>query len=158
MRSQIEKKVAQREKEKREEQLLKIAQQARETLPGGTMMGVGGAAVVGDEGLREREDLRRDRARDRARDRNLARASHETRSKVQRERERDVTEQLALGAGAGGRGAKGPDALFDQRLFNQSRGMDSGFAGGEDEHYNVYDRPWKPGQFNVGLGAVCLAS
>lgn len=54
-------------------------------------------------------------------------------------RERDVTEQIALGlpqkTGGGG------EAQFDQRLFNQSRGMDAGF--GDEEAYNVYDRPWR---------------
>lgn len=30
---------------------------------------------------------------------------------------------------------------FDQRLFNQNKGMDSGF--GDDEAYNVYDKPWR---------------
>lgn len=27
-----------------------------------------------------------------------------------------------------------------------SQGMDSGFAGGEDEIYNVYDQPWRSGK------------
>jgi len=31
--------------------------------------------------------------------------------------------------------------MFDQRLFNTSKGMDSGF--GDDEAYNVYDKPWR---------------
>lgn len=26
------------------------------------------------------------------------------------------------------------------------QGMDSGFAGGEDEIYNVYDQPWRSGK------------
>ena len=30
---------------------------------------------------------------------------------------------------------------FDQRLFNQNKGMDSGF--GDDDAYNVYDKPWR---------------
>jgi SNW domain-containing protein 1 len=31
--------------------------------------------------------------------------------------------------------------LFDARLFNQTAGMDSGFSGGDDEKYNIYDKP-----------------
>lgn len=41
------------------------------------------------------------------------------------------------------RAGGGDDMQFDQRLFNQSKGMDSGYAGGEDESYNVYDQPWR---------------
>lgn len=33
------------------------------------------------------------------------------------------------------------EAAFDQRLFNTSKGMDSGYA--DDEAYNVYDKPWR---------------
>jgi len=29
--------------------------------------------------------------------------------------------------------------MFDQRLFNQTSGLDSGF--GEDDDYNLYDKP-----------------
>lgn len=54
-------------------------------------------------------------------------------------RERDVTEQIALGLPQNT--ATGGEAQFDQRLFNQSRGMDTGF--GSDEAYNVYDQPWR---------------
>jgi len=35
----------------------------------------------------------------------------------------------------------GGETQFDSRLFNQSRGMDTGF--GDDETYNVYDKPWR---------------
>lgn len=54
-------------------------------------------------------------------------------------RDRDVTEQIALGLPQ--KTAGGGEAQFDQRLFNRSHGMDSGF--GDDEAYNVYDRPWR---------------
>lgn len=44
----------------------------------------------------------------------------------------------------------GGEAQFDQRLFNQSRGMDSGF--GDDEAYSVYDKPWRqPGSLGNAL-------
>ena len=72
-----------------------------------------------DEDLRERDDLRRDRQKERQRERNLARAAPEKRSKLQKERERDISEQIALGmpSTSGNRG----DMQFDQRLFNQSK-------------------------------------
>jgi len=63
------------------------------------------------------------------------------RTKLQRERERDISEQIALGMPAKNTGAG--DAQFDQRLFNTTKGMDSGY--GDDEAYNVYDKPWRGG-------------
>ncbi|KAH0516289.1 SNW domain-containing protein 1 [Microtus ochrogaster] len=38
------------------------------------------------------------------------------------------------------------EVQYDQRLFNQTKGMDSGFASGEDEIYNVYDQAWRGGK------------
>lgn len=88
---------------------------------------------------RDRDDLRAERHRERVRDRNLARAAPDKRSKLQKERERDVSEQIALGMPA--KSTANGDTMFDQRLFNSSKGMDSGF--GDDEGYNVYDKPWR---------------
>lgn len=56
-----------------------------------------------------------------------------------------MTEQIALGLPQ--KTASGGEAQFDQRLFNQQSGMDSGF--GDDESYNVYDRQWR-GKSNLG--------
>ena len=61
-----------------------------------------------------------------------------SRSKFERQRERDISEQIALGMPAR---SSGGETLYDQRLLNQSRGMDSGFA--DDESYTVYDKPWR---------------
>jgi SNW domain-containing protein 1 len=44
---------------------------------------------------------------------------------LERGRERDVSEQIALGIPAKTAGASG-EGLFDSRLFNQSRGLSSG--------------------------------
>ena len=84
--------------------------------------------------------LRQERHKDRARDRNLARAAPDKRSRLQRERERDISEQIALGMPSKNVNVSG-DQAFDQRLFNQSKGMDSGY--GHDDEYNVYDKPWR---------------
>lgn len=61
------------------------------------------------------------------------------RSKLQRDRERDISEQIALGLPA--KTITGGEVQFDQRLMNTTKGMDSGF--GDDEAYNVYDKPWR---------------
>ncbi|EDV46300.1 puff-specific protein Bx42 [Drosophila erecta] len=140
-RAQLEKKLAQKEKEKKEDMLRMMAQRAREERAGlrnpeaaePSGLGAGGAEA------RERNDLRAERQRERQRDRNLQRAAPEKRSKLQRERERDISEQIALGLPA--KSAGNGETLFDQRLFNTTKGMDSGY--GDDEAYNVYDKPWR---------------
>lgn len=127
-RAQLEKKLAQKEKEKKEDMLRQMAQRAREERAGirhpGEMAGGSGSAG-GDPSLipadlRERDEIRAERHRERARDRNLARAAPDKRSKLQRERERDISEQIALGMPA--KSSVGGEAQFDQRLFNTSKG------------------------------------
>ena len=135
MRAQLEKKLAQKEKEKKEEHLRQLAQKAREERAGIRTVG----AAEKDEDVRERDQMRYERHKERARDRNLARAAPDKRTKLQKERERDISEQIALGMPAKNIGAG--ETQFDQRLFNTSRGMDSGY--GDDEGYNVYDKPWR---------------
>ncbi|GFW21333.1 SNW domain-containing protein 1 [Trichonephila clavipes] len=137
MRSQLEKKLAQKEKEKKEEHLRKLAQQAREQRAGiRTQTG-----AEKDDELRERESLRYERHKERQRDRNIARAAPDKRNKLEKQRERDISEQIALGMP----NARPSNELqFDQRLFNSTKGMDSGF--GEDEDYTVYDKPWRSQQ------------
>ncbi len=58
------------------------------------------------------------------------------RNRLERERERDISEQIALGLPA--KTITGGETQFDSRLFNQSKGMDSGFA--DEDSYNVYDK------------------
>ncbi|XP_073987618.1 puff-specific protein Bx42 [Rhodnius prolixus] len=136
MRAQLEKKLAQKEKEKKEEHLRQLAQKAREE-----RAGIRTAPVHDkDDEARERDQLRFERHKDRVRERNIARAAPEKRSKLERERERDISEQIALGLPAKSQTLTG-EAAFDQRLFNTTKGMDSGF--GEEDSYNVYDRPWR---------------
>ncbi|XP_013398400.1 SNW domain-containing protein 1-like [Lingula anatina] len=131
--------MAQKEKEKKEESLRLLAQKAREQRAGIKRVD------DGDDEARERDELRRDRQKDRQRERNLARAAPDKRSKLQRDQDRDVSEKIALGLPNAGRSQ---DAQFDQRLFNQSKGMDSGFN--EDDSYNVYDKPWRGDQDIAG--------
>ncbi|EDW86190.1 uncharacterized protein Dwil_GK16274 [Drosophila willistoni] len=140
-RAQLEKKLAQKEKEKKEDMLRLMAQRAREERAGLRNPEVAGSEPsAGGSDARERNDLRAERQRERQRDRNLQRAAPEKRSKLQRERERDISEQIALGLPTK-TSAGNNETLFDQRLFNTTKGMDSGY--GDDEAYNVYDKPWR---------------
>eukprot|EP00057_Strongylocentrotus_purpuratus_P034407 XP_795058.3 PREDICTED: SNW domain-containing protein 1 isoform X2 [Strongylocentrotus purpuratus] len=139
MRAGMERKVAQREKEKHEEQLRAIAAKAREDRAGIK------SAMDNDDDVRERDKIRDERHRDRQRERNFARAAPDKRSRLEKQRERDVSEKIALGLPNAGAG-RSDDAQFDQRLFNQSKGLNSGFGGGEDESYNVYSEPWRKDQ------------
>lgn len=127
MRAQIERKVAIKEKERKEEQLQQIAKQARETRAGLRRPGVD--AVEDETGQADRDQLRRERARERAHDRNLTRPGGDPKVRSMRDKDRDVSEQIALGM-PNPRANGTTESQFDQRLFNQSRGMDSGFAGG----------------------------
>ncbi|KAG7295262.1 Puff-specific protein Bx42 [Plutella xylostella] len=138
-RAQLERRLAQREKEKKEEHLRMLAQRARDHRAG--IRAPEDDLEPEDENLpaAERDRLRAERHKERQRDRNLARAAPDKRSKLAKDRERDISEQIALGLPA--KAAPGSDAMFDQRLFNNSKGLDSGY--GDDEAYNVYSAPWR---------------
>ncbi|XP_069494013.1 SNW domain-containing protein 1 isoform X1 [Ambystoma mexicanum] len=139
MRAQVERKMAQKEKEKKEEKLRELAQIARER-----RAGIKTHVEKAEDGeAREREEIRQDRRKDRQHDRNISRAAPDKRSKLQRNEDRDISEIIALGQP---NTRPATEVQYDQRLFNQNKGMDSGFAGGEDEVYNVYDQPWRGGK------------
>ncbi|MCE2056256.1 hypothetical protein HAX54_044355 [Datura stramonium] len=57
--------------------------------------------------------------------------------KISRDRNRDVSKKVALGMASTSRG--GEVMMYDQRLFNQDKGMGSGFAT-TDDAYNIYDK------------------
>lgn len=86
----------------------------------------------------KRETLREERRRERERERRSeAKEGHVgKKSKITRDRDRDVSEKIALGMAntTGGTG----EVAYDQRLFNQEKGMESGFAA--DDQYNIYDK------------------
>merc|ERR1712130_868222 len=116
----------------------KMAQKAREER-------AGIKSSSKDDEEKERDELRYERHKERARQRNIERAAPERRSKLERERDRDVSEQIALGLPA--KTVTSGEGLFDARLFNQSKGMDSGFN--DEDFYNAYDKPWRK-ESNVG--------
>ncbi|KAF5832739.1 GAMYB-binding protein [Dunaliella salina] len=89
------------------------------------------------EERRKRDEIREERRRERERERRLeSRDAHPSKkSKLTRDRDRDVSEKVALGMAAVG---KTGEVQYDQRLFNQDAGLSSGF--GADDEYGVYDR------------------
>ena len=60
-------------------------------------------------------------------------------TQLQKEKESAITEKIALGLP--NTGFNTGEIQFDSRLFNSSKGLDTGF--GEDDVYNVYDKPWR---------------
>ncbi|ELW71320.1 SNW domain-containing protein 1 [Tupaia chinensis] len=137
MHAQVERKMAQKEK-KHEEKLREMAQKARER-----RAGIKTHVEKEDGKARERDEIRHDRRKERQHDRNLSRAAPDTRSKLQRNENRDISEVIALGVP---NPRTSNEVQYNQWLFNQSKGMDSGFVGGEDEIYNVYDQAWRGGK------------
>ncbi|RWS30399.1 SNW domain-containing protein 1-like protein, partial [Leptotrombidium deliense] len=133
-RAQYEKQAAKSEKEVKEKNLRELAKKAREERAGIRL-----GDVEEDEEFRERQQIRHERHKDRQRERNIQRAAPEKRSKLERQRERDISEQIALGL-ANPR-ASTSEVQFDQRLFNQSKGVGAGF--GDEDDYAVYDKPWR---------------
>ncbi len=140
-RANLEKKLASKKKEENESKLRELAQKAREERQG--LKGDSRGGKNDDEA--ERDEMRQERHKERARQRNLERAAPERRSKLERNRERDISEQIALGMPA--KTNTTGEALFDARLFNQSAGMNSGFE--DDEAYNVYTEAWRK-DANIG--------
>merc|ERR1711981_670712 len=155
--------MAQREKEKKEQQLRQLAQKAREERGAGITATPSGGAAAASKGpmvsyepgssseeseddeddvtnAKERDEMRKDKKYERRRERNIARAGAGTRAKIQKaDEERDISEQIALGLPSKKGGQK--EVVYDQRLFNQTSGMNSGFDR-EDDTYNVYTERW----------------
>lgn len=84
---------------------------------------------------RERDDVRSERRRERDRELRLAEKNRSARgSKLTRDRDRDVSEKIALGQAA----VKRNEVQYDSRLFNREGGVGSGFRG--DDNTAVYDK------------------
>lgn len=101
------------------------------------------------EARRHRDEIREERRRERERERRLEELNSHggKRSKVTRDRDRDVSERVALGQA--NTGARTAEAMYDQRLFNQDQGLDSGFAN--DDGYNTYSKPLFADRGNANL-------
>jgi len=134
IRQEIVSKAADKEKERKENSLAEMAQKAREE-----RQHVGKPASQTEAAeVKERDQIRYERGKDRERDRRIAAAAPDKRDKLKRNRDRDVSEQIALGLPATN---SGPSGGFDARLYNQSQGMDAGFKG--DDAYDVYDKAFR---------------
>ncbi|XP_031092350.1 SNW/SKI-interacting protein A-like [Ipomoea triloba] len=157
MRSKVQKEMMMKEKEKKEMELRELARKARSERTGiappaserGTLndgMNVEFDCVrdVPKENREERDEklqrdkIREERRRERERERRLEAkdAAMGKKSTITRDRDRDVSEKMALGMAS--TGATRGEIMYDQRLFNQEKGMDSGFA--TDDGYNIYDK------------------
>ncbi|PAN08340.1 hypothetical protein PAHAL_1G405600 [Panicum hallii] len=168
MRSKVQRELMLKEKERKEQELRALAQKARMERTGGPPApsavpagGGRGTVDVIDEDMDmeqprepreqrresreereariERDRIREERRRERERERRLEAkdAAMGKKSKITRDRDRDISEKIALGMASTG-GAKGGEVMYDQRLFNQDKGMDSGFA--TDDQYNIYSK------------------
>ncbi|GFY80849.1 chromatin protein family [Actinidia rufa] len=124
MRSKVQKEMMMKEKERKEQELRALAQKARSER---------GQKDIPRELKEEREErlqrekIREERRRERERERRLEAkdAAVGKKSKITRDRDRDVSEKVALGMASTGAGRSG-EVMYDQRLFNQEKGMDSG--------------------------------
>eukprot|EP00644_Phytophthora_capsici_P005613 jgi/Phyca11/538672/estExt2_Genewise1Plus.C_PHYCAscaffold_20216 len=136
MRAQVQKKLAMKQKEQKENELRELASKAR-------MERAGIRADSGDEEedrsrrRRERDQIRRERKKEREREMRMEKLGKK--GKLARDQDRDISEKIALGQLQGGGKAGGSDGMFDSRLFNQSQGISSGF--GQEDEYNVYSKP-----------------
>lgn len=152
-RAALEKKLADNEKLVKEEEMRRLAMEAREkrsqmaqelqqqhdfssgngSVGGGRRMEMEEVSHVTTAGesdeIRERERLRRERMKERERELRLNRMGQDTKSKVlSKMQDRDISEKIALGIA---QPTYSKEMMYDQRLFNQSQGVTSGF--GEEE-------------------------
>ncbi|KAF4315141.1 hypothetical protein BBO99_00008010 [Phytophthora kernoviae] len=162
MRAQVQKKLAMKQKEQKENELRELASKARMERAGiraddeeedrGRDRRHRSSSAHSDrrrsysddedgdsdaEGRRERDRIRQDRKKEREREMRMEKLGKK--GKLARDQDRDVSEKIALGQLQGGGKAGGSDAMFDSRLFNQSQGISSGF--GQEDEYNVYSKP-----------------
>ena len=83
---------------------------------------------------KERDEIRRLLRKENERTRRREQAGL-NKTKNERDADRDISEKIALGQAQ----PTTRDVMFDQRLFNQTSGLGTGFA--DDEDYNLYDKP-----------------
>ncbi|KAJ7864864.1 SKIP/SNW domain-containing protein [Mycena olivaceomarginata] len=160
-RSLMQQKLAQKEKDSKEENLRVLAQRAREERggfapkptarrrplsgPRSLVTAVTAAAAVGPRTRAARRTKRRARsgttcggrsATEREREMRMNNMGTEQRAKqLARQQNRDISEKVALGLA---KPTLSKDSMLDSRLFNQES-LSGNFA--DDDAYNLYDRP-----------------
>lgn len=145
-RALMQQRLAEKEKQQKEDHLRMLAQQAREEKAGGSSRRRSRSGSYDsrsdseasydsdDSAVREREEARKERRRDEERKLRQSRMGAERRVQVMaREQNRDISEKIALGLA---KPTQSKEGMYDSRLFNQTSGFDSGFN--ED---NAYDKP-----------------
>jgi len=142
-RNQIAKMQSQKKKEHKEADLRDMAQKLLDEKTHAVQEEVAADRVDSDEEkeedeARQRDEIRWERRREMERERRLEAAGKNT--KMARDADRDVSEKIALGLATK---TGGDDQMYDQRLFNQESGMESGF--GADDAYSLYDKPLMKG-------------
>lgn len=157
----MQQKLAQKEKEVKEENLRMLAQRAREERGGivapkptaqsqaalksslaayGSDSGSGSESDAGSEededARRIRDQMRQEKRRERERDMRMSNMGQEQRAKqLARQQNRDISEKVALGLA---KPTLSKEAMLDSRLFNQES-LSGNFA--DEDSYNLYDRP-----------------
>ncbi|XVE54209.1 hypothetical protein DITRI_Ditri03aG0062100 [Diplodiscus trichospermus] len=168
MRSKVQKEMMMKEKERKEQELRALAAKARSkrigTVAPSAAVPISSNRNAMDTDLRvdyepvrerkgdmpkeskeerekrlQRETIREERSKERRRKRRLEAkdAAMGKMSKITEDRARDIREKVALVMASAGAG-RGEEVMYDQRIFNQEKGMGSGFA--TDDQYNIYDK------------------
>ncbi|XP_006351159.1 SNW/SKI-interacting protein-like [Solanum tuberosum] len=132
MRSKVLREIILKEKEKKEMELQELARKARAEIAAGLKNDVDDY-----EGRLRREKMSKERRQERRLMEAKEGAAMKRRKIKTRDGDRDISEKVALGMASTSRGC-GETMMYDQRLFNQDKGMDSGFA--DDDAYNLYDK------------------
>ncbi|KAF8651492.1 hypothetical protein AX16_004790 [Volvariella volvacea WC 439] len=158
-RALMQQKLAQKEKEAKEENLRMLAQRAREERGGiapkpsaqtqaamqsslanyGSDSGSDSESQSDsedEEARKVRDEMRAEKRREREREMRMNNMGAEQRAKqLARQQNRDISEKVALGLA---KPTLSKESMLDSRLFNQES-LPSGF--GDDESYSLYDKP-----------------
>ncbi|KAG6907421.1 mRNA splicing protein [Tephrocybe rancida] len=158
-RSLMQQKLAQKEKESKEENLRMLAQRAREERGGiapkptaasqaamkSTLADYGSDSGSGSESEGSEEDeearkirdqMRQEKRRERERELRMNNMGTEQRAKqLARQQNRDISEKVALGLA---KPTLSKESMLDSRLFNQES-LSGNFA--DEDSYNLYDKP-----------------
>ncbi|KAK5058615.1 mRNA splicing protein [Exophiala bonariae] len=151
LRTQMQQKLAEKEKLAKEDHLREMARKAREERQNASGSGRRNSesrrrsrsysrssddsrsqSDSADEAERERERARRERRQENERQMRQSRMGTEKKIQMMaREQNRDISEKVALGLA---KPTQNKETMYDSRLFNQTSGFDTGFN--EDQHYD----------------------
>lgn len=161
-RALMQQKLAQKEKESKEENLRMLAQRARQERSGvapsrptaesraavtSTLAGYGSGSESSasdaepedseeQEAHKLRDGMRAEKRREREREMRMSNMGAEQRAKMlARQQNRDISEKIALGLA---KPTMSKESMLDSRLFNQES-LSGSFA--DEDNYNLYDRP-----------------